>query len=333
MQNKYTRLLILFTLLLTCGNASALTLKIATAAPDGTTWMKELRKGADEVKQKTNGRVKFKFYPGGVMGSAKSVLRKIRIKQLHGGAFVSSQLAQVYPDIQVYGLPFIFNSYAEVDAVRSKTDAILKAGLEKNGYVALGLSEGGFAYLMCQSPMHTIDDVRGQRVWLPEGDRMANEVFIQANIKPVSLPISDVYTALQTGLIESLVSAPIATIAFQWHTRLSYLTDVPLSYLIGILAVEKKSFYRIKPDDQKIVKDVMANVFKRLDSLNRQDNINAKQALKNQGIIFTPIDGKELSRWKAIGDATTKQLLTDKLISHEIYDSVTGQLDSLRKGQ
>ena len=87
----------------------AATLKIATLAPAGTTWMKEIKKGASEIKKKTEGRVKFKFYPGGVMGNDKSVHRKIKIGQLHGGAFTSGGLSQVYPDIQALSLPMMFN--------------------------------------------------------------------------------------------------------------------------------------------------------------------------------------------------------------------------------
>ena len=57
----------------------AVTIKIATLSPEGTFWMKQMRAGAKEIKQKTQGRVKFKFYPGGVMGNDESVLRKMRV--------------------------------------------------------------------------------------------------------------------------------------------------------------------------------------------------------------------------------------------------------------
>ena len=67
------------------GGVAAKTLKLATLAPAGTVWMKEMKAGADRVAQRTSGRVEIKFYPGGVMGNDQSVHRKIRIGQLHGG--------------------------------------------------------------------------------------------------------------------------------------------------------------------------------------------------------------------------------------------------------
>ena len=92
------------------GPVLARTLKIATLSPDGTAWMQELRKGGKEIEERTEGRVKLKFYPGGVMGNDQTILRKIRIGQLQGGAFAGGGLVEVYNDMQVYSLPFLFRS-------------------------------------------------------------------------------------------------------------------------------------------------------------------------------------------------------------------------------
>ena len=78
--------------------AAAQAIKIATLAPDGSAWMRELRVAAAEVKAGTDGRVDVKFYPGGVMGNDAVVLRKMRLGQLQGGVLTSSELSLVYPD-------------------------------------------------------------------------------------------------------------------------------------------------------------------------------------------------------------------------------------------
>ena len=61
--------------------------KVATLAPEGTAWMREMRAAGEAVKTRTEGRVSFRFYPGGVMGNDATVLRKMRVGQLNGGAF------------------------------------------------------------------------------------------------------------------------------------------------------------------------------------------------------------------------------------------------------
>ena len=77
-------------LLLLPGLVLAAQFKIATVAPDGSAWMREMRAAGDEIKAASEGRVELKFYPGGVMGSDATVLRKIRVGQLQGGAFTGT---------------------------------------------------------------------------------------------------------------------------------------------------------------------------------------------------------------------------------------------------
>src|SRR4249919_1199915 len=93
-------------------------IKIATLAPDGSSWMRELRVAAKEIETTTQGRVVIKFYPGGVQGPDAVVIRKIRLGQLQGGVLTSSELAAVYADAPIYSMPFLFDDWAQVDKAR-----------------------------------------------------------------------------------------------------------------------------------------------------------------------------------------------------------------------
>ena len=267
----------------------------------GSTWLVEMRKAGAEIAEKTQGRVKLKFYPGGVMGNEKTVLRKMRAGQLHGGAFTSGALAQIYPDAELYSLPLLFRSYGEVDHVRAKLDSTIREGLAKKGFEALAISDTGFAYVMSQKPVRQVGDLEGAKVWIVEGDLMSEIAFEIAGVSPVPLPIADVYTALQTHLIDTVASPPMATIAFQWHTKVSYLTDVPLMYLVGIVAIDGKVFNKLSPGDQKILRETVAASGARLDADSRVGEQNAKEALANQGIQFvTASSDAEVQRWHDI---------------------------------
>ena len=324
--------LVALTLGLSTG-AAAKTLKIATIAPAGTTWMNEMQAGADEIERRSGGRVKLKFYPGGVMGNDQSVHRKIRIGQLHGGAFTPGGLAQVHSTVQSLGLPLLFNSFAEVDFVRERMDPLIKQAMESSGFVVLGISEGGFARILSKQPMRDLETIRQSKVWIPEGDRLTQVLFEALGINPVSLPISDVYTGLQTGLIETVTVNPTGAIAFQWHTSTGYMTEVPLSYLIGVLAVEKKTFDRLAAEDQAIVREVMGKVFRRMDRLNREDNEAAREALRNQGIVFVEPDAAELQRWRSISAESIEKMIDGGLISREIVNRVNEFLQRFRNNQ
>ncbi len=322
--------LVLLALLVSAPAVQARTLKIATLAPAGTSWMKEMREGAKEVSERTDGRVKFKFYPGGVMGNDRSMLRKMRVGQLHGAALTTSGLAEVYRDSWIYTLPLLFRNYQEVDYVRERVDPLIGKGLEQHGLVTLGIGEGGFAYMMCDEPLYTVDDLKGKKVWIPEGDVIAEVVFEIAGVTPVPLPLADVYTGLQTGLVNTLGSPPMATIAFQWHTKVTHLTDVPLSYVVGLLVLDDKAFRRLKPEDQAVVREVMGRTMKRLDEINRADNENARQALAGQGVQFVRPMGEELSRWRAIADQATERLGEQGAYTKEMYQIIDKHLTTFR---
>ena len=60
------------------GSGSKVRIKMATLAPEGTTWMKIMHQMSDEIEEKTEGRVSFSFYPGGISGDEKDMLRKAK---------------------------------------------------------------------------------------------------------------------------------------------------------------------------------------------------------------------------------------------------------------
>jgi TRAP-type C4-dicarboxylate transport system substrate-binding protein len=317
--------------LLAAGGASAKTLKIATIVPEGSSWMVEMREAADEIQEKTDGRVKLKFYPGGVMGNDKTVLRKVRVGQLQGGAFTSGALSDIYPDIELYSLPFLFRSYDEVDYVRKHLDEGLKAGLEANGFVALSITDGGFAYVLSQKPIRKVEDMEGAKVWLVEDDKMSEIALEIAGVSPVPLPIADVYTALQTGLIDTVAAPPMGAIAFQWHTKVDYLTDVPVMYLVGVVAIDRKAFSKLSPGDQAIVREAVEEASRRLDTESRSGEANAREALANQGIEFVEASSaEEVERWRSISAEAIEKLRGMGIYSDETISKILSLLETYR---
>lgn len=309
----------------------AAVLKIATLAPDGTSWMKNMRAGAAEVEKRTQGRVKFKFYPGGVMGSDKSVLRKIRIRQLQGGAVTIGSMTHIYPDIQIYSLPMLFRSLREVDYVRKRIDPQLMQGLEKKGFVNFGFAEGGFAYLMSNKPVRSIQDLTTEKVWVPSGDQMSLTVFKNAKISPVPLQIADVMTGLQTGLINTITTPSMAAIALQWYTRVKYLTDAPLSYTAGILIIERKAFYKLSPRDQRLVRQIMTKTYIKMNRQNRIDNHKARSVLQGQGIKFIKLSPKARESWQIVAVRSRQELAKKGQFNPATLKKIMGLLATYRK--
>ena len=312
------------------GPAFSMELKIATIVPDGSPWMQKMRQSAREIDAKTSGRVQFKFYPGGIMGNDKAVLRKIRFGQLHGGVLTSGSLSRAFSDAQVYSLPLKFRSLNEIDYVRAQMDSLLIDGYEKGGFVTFGLAEGGFAYLMSNSPVRSIDDLRNQKVWIPDHDLTVSEAMLAFGIKPIPLPIADVRSGLQTGLIDTVAGSPIGAIVLQWHTQVKYLTEMPLAYIFGFLAVDKKAFGKISSEDQKIVRQNMERTWREINQQNRFDNIEALTVLNKMGIKFVKPGDAEKKDWFEVANGVTRQLVDTGIISRHMVDMLDNHLKDYR---
>jgi TRAP-type C4-dicarboxylate transport system substrate-binding protein len=310
--------------------ASAATLKIATLAPDGTSWMRLMREAAAEVAQRTEGRVELKFYPGGVMGNDRSVLRKVRIGQLQGGALTAGALAEVYPDAQLYSLPMLFRDYAEVEYVREHMDPLIAQGFYESGFVLLGITDGGFGYVMSAEPMPSMEILRTRKVFIPEGDLVGKTVMEAAGISPIGLPLADVYTALQTGLIDTVVATPTAAIALQWHTRLHHAIDQPLIFIVGMLVVDRRSFDRLSAADQAVVREAVGRAFERLSAINRDDDLQARAALERNGMRFAPPSDAKMSEWDELAARTIERLRGQGVYTQDMLDQLKQHLRALR---
>lgn len=318
-------------LLLSPLSQAGTTLKIATLAPDGTSWMKEMRAAAKQIQQQTEGRVRIRFYPGGVMGNDNSVLRKIRVGQLHGGAITGGGLSAIYRDAQLYTLPFQFRNLQEVDAVRQVMDPLIIAGLKNEGYVSFGLSEGGFAYLLSNRPVKTTKNMRELKIWIPEGDEINANMFQALGISPVPLPLTDVLTGLQTGLIDTIASAPVGAIALQWHTRVNYLTQVPLAYLYATLVLTETAFNKLQKPDRSVVREILGATFDRIDRQNRMDNEKALAALQKQGIEFVSPSTDQQQAWEQHANTTLNKLSEEKLFSKAMFSRMQTLVQQYRK--
>jgi TRAP-type C4-dicarboxylate transport system substrate-binding protein len=303
-------------------------MKIATISPDGLSWMKQLRASVKEIETKTEGRVKFKIYPGGVQGDDYVVLRKMNIGQLQGGGFAAGSLTRFYPDLQVYNLPLQFQSFEEVDYVRKRMDQRINNGLEVGGLTSFGLTETGFAYLLSKEPVTTIADIKKLKAWVPTGDFISADLIKSFGISPIPLSITDVLAGLQTGLINAVVVPPLVALALQWHNHVDYMMSMPLLYIYSIIAVDNEAFAKISEPDQQIVLQIMNELSRNIDAENRIDNLKAYDVLIGQGITVTTPGPEDVPAWQDLaGKSITRLVESGKITAEslEIYNDLLNE--------
>jgi TRAP-type C4-dicarboxylate transport system substrate-binding protein len=308
------------------------TYKIATISPDGLSWMKKLRSGIAEISERTDGRVKFKLYPGGVQGDDATVLRKMRIGQLHGGAVAAGSLTRFYPDLQIYNLPLQFSDYDEVDHIRAEMDTMIADGLEEAGIVTFAFAETGFAYLLTKTPVRTVEELKDLKAWIPDGDPIAAELIKAFDVSPIPLNLTDVLAGLQTGMINAVVVPPTVALALQWHNHVDYITDLPLVYIYSMLAMDRKAYRRISDEDKVVVREVLDGLFASVGAENRVDNDKAMIALKSIGIETVSVPDESLGQWMQVAERAIEELMDSGEISPASVNLYLQNLESYRQG-
>lgn len=305
-------------------------LRIATLAPGDGAWMRAMLAGGERIREETDGRVNLKFRAGGVAGSDSQVLRKIRIGDLQGGAFTAGGLGAIYPGLNTYGIPLIFRSLDEVDYVRSHLDARIVAGLEEAGFVSFGFSEGGFTNLMSNIPVSHVDDLRRQKIWVPDSDPISFQVLEGFRLAPVPLELSDALLGLERGLVDVVAAAPYVALVLQWHTKISYITDLPISYSMGVFAIDADVFYRLSDSDQAVVRSVLSDVMAGIDQSSRSDNAGALDLMRERGIELVPVNAADVEIWRDNIEAQYPALRRRNDIDAELFDEMLGLLEEYR---
>lgn len=323
--------IILFTFLfLSMLTGKNYTIKMATIAPEGSSWMKEVHKYTNTITEYSNGQLKFKTYAGGIMGGEIDMLRKMRYGQIDAAVFTGVGLGEILPEIRILELPFLFHNSEEVDYVFEALYNELQEKFLKKGFYFVSWAETGFVYLYTQSKVQNIDGLKKTKMWLWKDDPLAREIFKIMDIPAVPLDITDVYTSLQTNLINGFYISPYAAIAMQWFTKADYMLNFPLTHSLGGMLMTKKKMHSLPDELQKLLIFETKKGIREIVLNTRKENEESLQILQQNGIVLVNIeDQKVIDNFKLAGDETAKAL-TGKLYDQALLDKVRGLLREYR---
>jgi TRAP-type C4-dicarboxylate transport system substrate-binding protein len=325
------RTLVLTLLFLNFAFSQEYLIKVATIAPDGSTWVKVLKEYDSQIRKESNGRMGFKIYAGGVAGDEIDVLKKIRIGQYHAAGFTGVGIGEIAPNLRVLDSPFLFKSYDEVDYIYQKFNDEFEREIEKGGFVLLGWAEVGFVYTFTKTPVYGVDDLKKLKMWAWQGDPIAEAAYKVIGVTPVPLSITEVLTSLQTGIIDGVYGSPLAILATQWFTRVKYMHDVPLSNASGALLISKRYFDSLPKDLQEILLRNGKKYMRKLVELSREENKKAIETLKKNGIMITePPSKKVLNEYDEVGKKI-RRALVGKVFNQDWLDKVEKAVEEYRK--
>jgi len=302
--------------------AEPLTIKFATVAPEGSTWMNTMKELDKTIREKTQGQIAFRVYAGGVAGDELDALRKIRIGQLHSAAFSGVGFGQILPAVRVLDLPFLFRNYKEIDEVHKELEGFFAEQFRQKDFELLSWAEVGNVHLFSQEPIRKVGDLARLKVWTWSGDPIAKETFSAMGTNPIPLAITDVTTALNTGMIDTVYAPPLGAIALQWNLYVKYMTSLPLAHSTGAILVSKSFAQKIPAEHFKIIKDEFHRSMERLTLELRKQTEESVALLEKGGIKILPVpDEADLKEFYKVHDRVA-QALTGKVYPKEVLHLV-----------
>ena len=301
--------------------AAPVSFKIATIAPGGSTWHRIMEELNTDLKEKTQNRISFKIYPGGVAGDEKAVISKIRIGQLEGGAFTGFGMGEILPEERIMDLPFLFANDKEFERVRTGLTPYFENAFAEKGFVLIGWMDLGEVYFYGVKPIDNLKQLKNTKIWVWEGDTLALTCWQELGVAPVPLSVVDVMMGLQTGMVDTVYNTALGAISFQWYVRTKYRVSTPMTFVTATLLVRKNVFDKLCSEDRQTLIMLSRNHFDQLNQQIRKQNAESITVMESRGVQKVDWPEADVNELKKSSDSVYHKLIGEQY-SKELFDKV-----------
>jgi TRAP-type C4-dicarboxylate transport system substrate-binding protein len=304
-------------------------LKLATIAPDGTLWARNLRAFARKVEQASEQRLHIKWYFGGVAGDEAEQLERIQRGQLDGG-IQSVTCDRISPSIRIMRLSPVFQTRAEANYAMNLLQPTFEGEARQAGFVMLSSSGLGPDLLFTRTPVSSLAELRKLRLWRWDVDPVGVASARAMGLQVVTLPVAEAGHAFETGQLDGFFAVPSAALAFQWFTQARYLVDLKTSYLWGCMVVRDASFARLPVAFQQLLREGSAEVRERNEEAERQiDDALLGGVFAKNGVTVSPVSSTFRAEFfEAARRARTE--VAEKLNAQKLLERVQSLLADFR---
>jgi TRAP-type transport system periplasmic protein len=285
------------------------TLRLATVAPDGTSWARELKAFGREIAASTHDEVQVKWYLSGIAGDELQSHARVQRDQLDGilsGGMLCQRLA---PSMRAGGIVGEFRDRDEAQYVMGRLKPIIDQEFGKAGYVNVAMAGMGFSVLFSRTPIRSMADVRRLRPWLWGLDEVLKKQLAAMGINVVPLPVEGSARAYDEGKVDGFVGLPSAALAFQWSAQARYVIDLRIGYLTGCMLLSRRAWDALSHDDQQAIESAAAKLQVRIQETSRQMDESLLSGLfAKQGLQALPVAPSLQAEFAAAAREAQKQV-------------------------
>jgi TRAP-type C4-dicarboxylate transport system substrate-binding protein len=277
--------------------ASAETLKLATIAPKDSAYYDILHDMGEAWRKASGGAIQLRIYTSGV-GDESDIVRAMSLGQFHVAAISGGGLPDFIPELRALQMPMMLGSDEERDYVGERLHPKLEAIAEERGYKILGWVPTGWLYFFTNKPVVTPEDLRQLKIFVWAGNSGYIEAWKASGFQPVPLPVTEVLTALQTGLIDAVSAPPLGALSFQWFGSAKHMTDLRWVSLDGAIVMPMKVWKRLPASFQPAMLEAAQTAVIRLKASLEQWSEEAVEVMRNHGLVVHAVPPEVVHDWE-----------------------------------
>ena len=300
---------------------STTTIRIASLAPPGSSFVKVLKAWSRTLEKQTEGRVELRVFSGGSEGSDRDLVKRIQAGKLDAAGVATTGLSMVAPELQVLTAPGLLTDDAQLDRVRAKLDAEFQKLIEDGGFKLLAWGDGGKNRIFSSTAFSSPADLASKSAWAGKDNAVQAAYAKAIGAKPVRVGASGVLPGLKDGSLEIVPASAMAAVAFQWYTQLKYMASSNFNIIVGGSIISKKKFNELSKADQQVLLDTAKRAAAKLDQIVGRDDERAYQTLLTRGIAEVDTSSNQ-GAWDAAAKKAREQLVQRGIFSKSLLKTV-----------
>jgi len=306
------------------GDINSHTITFAYTTPATFPYHDGAQKFKDVIEKSSNGKITVKLFPGGQLGNERDMEENI----LNGGVTMgvtAGGLAQFCPIVNLFELPFLINGQEHMKRIiTSDVGKELEDLIAEGGYKVVGwFSTGDSAIQTVKNPVKSPDDLKGVKLRAQEAPSLVDSLkALGAN--PTPMPFGDIYSGVQTGLIEGATLDWSSVNSLKLTEMVHYSTTPDVAFLAEPrpVVVSQKFWKSLNADEQALFTDAMKQASEYEIQVFNDRQAKAVADVKAAGVQVTDIDPAPfLEKVKPVWDKWAKQLNAEDIVK---------QIDALR---
>ena len=306
-------------------------IRLATLAPDNSPWTGALRSMGTAWEKATERRVRLTVYAG-TIPSESSAIARMAVDGLQAATLMVAGLSEIDEAFNVFGVPFFFESDAELVHVQQKLTPLIRERLQAKKYHLINWGNAGWVQLFSKQPIRTLDDVKNAKLYTTEGNPKMVQWYTSNGFHAVPLAAGEIPKQLKlpTGAINAAPLPPVYAVALQIFKDAPHMLDVRLAPLVGATVMTDAAFNKISADDRAKILAAASTMEQQINSQAPALDSKSISAMTSAGLQVVKLDPKTAAEFRTAAEKLGATL-RGGMIPADVYDLAVRERDAFRK--